>query len=190
MDCLELIIADHNRGRGLFKRWKAAHERDDVESMKLLTAKIAEELTIHMTIEEELFYPAVRGETDDIADTIYEGIEEHHVGKTVLQELVLLEPGTDVWTAKTKVLIEVTEHHMDEEEQDMLPKVRGATDGDCRERLGTKMANRKVQLGAPPVEKALDLTKAELDELARTQEIPGRSKMKKQELALTVDPRG
>ena len=43
---------------------------------------------------------------------------------------------------------------------------------------------------SPPVEMALDLTKAELEELAKTQEIPGRSKMKKDELALTVDPRG
>ena len=190
MDCLDLIIADHNRGRGLFKRWKDAHERDDMESMKLLTTKIVEELTIHMTIEEEIFYPAVRGETEEIAETIYEGIEEHHVGKTVLTELTQMEAGSEEWQAKVKVLIEVTEHHMDEEESDMLPKVRTATDSDTRTRLGTKMADRKVQLGAPPVEMALDLTKAELEELAKTQEIPGRSKMKKDELAMTVDPRG
>lgn len=190
MDCIELIIADHNRGRGLFKRWKDAHERGDMESMKLLTTKIVEELMIHMTIEEEIFYPSVRGETEEIAETIYEGLEEHHVGKNVLTELSRMAPEGEEWQAKVKVLIEVTEHHMDEEESDMLPKVRAATDDDCRERLGVKMADRKVQLGFPPVEVALDLSKAELDELAKTQEIPGRSKMKKEELAMTVDPRG
>ena len=51
------------------------------------------------------------------------------------------------------------------------------------------LAARKVQLGAPPIEIALDLTKAELEEKARQQAIPGRSKMDKEHLAAAVDPR-
>jgi hemerythrin superfamily protein len=190
MDCLDLIIADHNRVRGLFKRWTAAHERKDAESMKLLATKIVDELRIHMAIEEEIFYPAVRGESAEISETIFEGVEEHHVAKVLVQELAECEPEGDAWEAKVKVLIESVEHHADEEESDMLPKVRSKTDADQRERLGTRLADRKVQLGAPPVEMALDLSVEELKTLATKQEIPGRSKMKKPELALTVDPRG
>jgi len=190
MDCLELLTADHNRVRGLFKRCNDADERDDVESMRLLTKKIVDELKIHMTIEEEIFYPAVRGESEEISETVYEGVEEHHVAKVIVEELAAMESEGDTWKAKVKVLIESVEHHADEEEDDMFPPVRSKTTAEQRERLGARLEKRKVELGAPPLERALDLTKAELDELARNQEIPGRSKMKKKELAATVDPRG
>jgi hemerythrin superfamily protein len=190
MDALELLTADHNRVRGLFKRWKAAEERDDTEAMKLLTTKIVEELLIHMTIEEEIFYPAVRGESEEIRETVFEGVEEHHVAKVLVQELADMPPGGEEWTAKVKVLIESVEHHADEEEQDMFPPVRSKTVADQRERLGARLEQRKVTLGAPPMEVALDLTMEELKEKAKEQEIPGRSKMKKEELAATVDPRG
>lgn len=160
-----------------------------MESMKLLTAKIVEELQIHMTIEEEIFYPAVRGESDEISDTVYEGVEEHHVAKVLVEELAGMKPEGDEWKAKVKVLMEAVEHHADEEESDMFPPVRSKTTAEQRESLGTRLEKRKVELGAPPPEMALDLTMEELTELAKTQEIPGRSKMKKAELAATVDPR-
>ena len=190
MDCLELLTADHNRVRGLFKRFKDAEESDDTATMQLVATKIVEELQIHMTIEEEIFYPAVRGESEEIKDTVYEGVEEHHVAKVLVEELAAMAPESDQWKAKVKVLIESVEHHADEEESDMFPPVRNKTSAEQRERLGARLGRRKVELGAPPVEMALDLTKAELEELAKKQEIPGRSKMKKPELAATVDPRG
>jgi len=190
MDCLDLLTADHNRVRGLFKRFKDANEKDDMETMRLVAPKIVDELNIHMTIEEEIFYPAISGKSEEISDTVYEGVEEHHVAKVLVSELQGMQPEGDEWIAKVKVLIESVEHHADEEESDMFPPVRSKTSADQRERLGTRLEARKVELGAPPMDLALDLTKAELDELAKTQEIPGRSKMKKDELAATVDPRG
>jgi hemerythrin superfamily protein len=190
MDCLDLLTADHNRVRGLFKRCKDAEERDDIESMRLLTTKIVEELKIHMTIEEEIFYPAMRGESEEISDTVYEGVEEHHVAKVLVEELAGMESDGEEWKAKVKVLIESVEHHADEEESEMFPPVRSKTTAEQRESLGMRLAKRKVELGAPPVELALDLSMEELKSLASAQEIPGRSKMKKEELALTVDPRG
>src|SRR4051812_16211691 len=117
MDCLDLLTADHNRVRGLFKRCTSAEERDDIESMRLLTAKIVEELQIHMTIEEEIFYPVVRGESEEISEAVYEGVEEHHVAKVLVEELAAMEPEGETWKAKVKVLIEAVEHHADEEEQ-------------------------------------------------------------------------
>jgi len=190
MDCLDLLTADHNRVRGLFKRFKDAESSDDMETMKLVTTKIVDELLIHMTIEEEIFYPAIKPESEEVKDTVLEGVEEHHVAKELVDELSQMDPSAEEWPAKVKVLIEAVEHHADEEESDMFPPVRSKTSPEQRESLGTKLANRKVELGAPPMEMALDLTKAELEELAKKQEIPGRSKMDKQELAATVDPRG
>ena len=189
MDAVELLIADHNRVRGLFKRFRNAKKNDDMPTMREIAPKIVDELTIHMAIEEELFYPAISGRSGEITYTVYEGVEEHHVAKVLVEELSAMAPEGDEWIAKVKVLIESVEHHIDEEESDMFPPVRSKTSADQRERLGTRLADRKVKLGAPPMEMALDLTMEELRSMASVQEIPGRSKMTKDELAATVDPR-
>ena len=60
MDALQLLTADHNRVRGLAARFTAAHEADDHEAAATLAAGIMRELEVHTTIEEEVFYPAVR----------------------------------------------------------------------------------------------------------------------------------
>ena len=188
MDCLDLLTADHNRVRGLFKRFKDAESSDDMETMKLVTAKIVEELLIHMAIEEEIFYPAIKPESEEVKDTVLEGVEEHHVAKNLVEELSDMEPNGEEWAAKVKVLIEAVEHHAEEEETEMFKEVRKEISADERDALGEQLASRKLELGAPPP--PVDLSKAELEELAKNQEIPGRSKMGKDELALTVDPRG
>ena len=189
MDCLDLLTADHNRVRGLFKRFKDAESADDMETMKLVTAKIVEELLIHMAIEEEIFYPSIKPESEEIKDTVLEGEQEHHVAKHIVEELAEMEPNGEEWAAKVKVLIEAVEHHAEEEEEEMFKAVRKETSEDDRVALGERLAARKVELGAPPLEEALDLTMEELKAKAKEQEIPGRSKMGKEELAATIDPR-
>jgi hemerythrin superfamily protein len=189
MDALELLTADHNRVRGLFKRFKDAEEKDDTATMHEVASKIVEELKIHTTVEEEIFYPAIKDASDEIKDIVDEGLQEHHVAKTLLDELPTVEVGSDEWTAKVKVLIESVEHHAEEEEKEMFPPVRSKTDSATRDSLGEQLAARKVELGAPPMELALDLTLEELKDLASKQEIPGRSKMDRDELLITVDPR-
>jgi hemerythrin-like domain-containing protein len=189
MDCLDLLTADHNRVRGLFKRFKDAESSDDMATMTLVTTKIVEELLIHMAIEEEIFYPAIKPESDQVKDTVLEGVEEHHVAKDLVVDLAETDPTAEEWPAKVKVLIEAVEHHADEEESEMFTEVRKELSEDERVQLGERLAARKVELGAPPLEEALDLTMEELKSKAKEQEIPGRSKMKKEELAATVDPR-
>jgi len=189
MDAVELLTADHNRVRGLFKRFKDAQGSDDAATMQEVAAKIVEELTVHTTIEEEIFYPAVTGCSEEIKDVVEEGWQEHLVAKRIIEELGQCEMGSDPWIAKVKVLIESVEHHADEEEQEMFPKVRSAVDDAVRTDLGVQLTERKKSLGAPTMEDAVDLTMEDLKAKAREQEIPGRSKMNKDELAATVDPR-
>jgi hemerythrin superfamily protein len=187
MDALTLLTADHNRVRGLFARFKEAKESENTLTMRDIATRIGEELEIHTTIEEEIFYPEVTGLSDEVHDLVNEGLEEHHVAKTLLAELAAIEPGGEDWVAKVTVLIEAVEHHAEEEEQEMFPGIRSAMDTEGRDALGERLQDRKLQLGAPPP--AIDLSKAELESKAREQVIPGRSKMSKSELALTVDPR-
>jgi hemerythrin superfamily protein len=189
MDSLDLLTGDHNRVRGLFSRFKDAKEADDLETMTALSAKILEELQVHTTIEEEIFYPALHDATEEIHESITEGYEEHHAAKSTMVEIAAMAPNTEDWAAKVTVLIEMVEHHAEEEESNLFPKVRTATDPAQREDLAEQMEARKIELGAPTSADAASMTKEQLAELAKDQAIPGRSTMDQDELARTVDPR-
>ncbi|QGG96374.1 hemerythrin domain-containing protein [Actinomarinicola tropica] len=188
MDALALLTADHNRVRGLFARFEEAKEAEDVALMADLCQQIFTELEVHTSIEEDIFYPEVRDESEDLQEVVDEGIEEHHVVDVLMEEMKALEPGSDEWVAKMTVLIENVEHHAEEEESEMFPEVRSQTSAEFLDSMAEKLESRKKQLGAPTLADKIDLTKAELDEKAKEQQIPGRSKMDHDELAATVAP--
>jgi hemerythrin superfamily protein len=189
MDALNLLVADHNRVRGLFERFKRAKDADNTSEMSSLASMIFTELDVHTTIEEEIFYPWAHDLTQEISETVDEGIQEHHVVKVLMKELGGLNAGTDDWVAKMTVLIENVEHHAEEEETELFPKVRSHTKAAAREQLSNALDDRKGQLGAPVLADTMDLTDDRLRELATEQAIPGRSKMEHDELAATVSPK-
>lgn len=187
MDALSLLTADHNRVRGLFALFTAAHDQGNLEEARGIVQRIANELTVHTSIEESTFYPAIRDMNDELAEMVAEALEEHGVAKNLLQEIEAVGDG-EAWVAKAQVLVESVEHHAEEEEREMFPKVRSACDTARLEELGVALEDAKKQLGAPTLQDKIDLTDETLRELAREQQIPGRSKMDHEELAATVAP--
>jgi len=189
MDAIMLLIGDHNQVRGLFKRFKTADEAGDTETAAKLSAQIIKELEVHTKIEEVHFYPACReAGVEGLEDIVDEGMQEHHVVDVLIDEIKALEPDADEWSAKMKVLIENVEHHAEEEEKDMFPKCRRPLGAEKLKELAEKMDGLKKQMGAPTFKDKIDLTEATLEELAKKQEIPGRSSMSKEELAAAVAP--
>lgn len=188
MDALKLLTADHNRMRGMFTRFTAAQEAEDPTQMGELCEKIFRDLEVHTTIEEEIFYPGVHDLSEEIGDTVDEGIEEHHVVKVLMSEIRELPVGADDWVAKMTVLMENVQHHIEEEESELFSSVRSEMDADTLSDLAEQLEDKKRELGAPTVADKIDLTKSDLDELAKEQEIPGRSNMDHEELAATVAP--
>lgn len=188
MDALTLLTADHNRVRGLFTRFSQAQQAEDPATMAELGEQIARELDVHTTIEETVFYPWARTLSDEIATTVDEGIEEHHVAKVLLDEIAGLTPGDDDWTAKMSVLIENVEHHAEEEESEMFPKISSAAGGRDLDGVADDLEAKKAELGAPVLADKVDLTTEELRRMASDQAIPGRSSMDHDELAATVSP--
>ena len=188
MDALMLLTADHNRVRGLFQRFEEAKEDRSTSEMSRLASTVFEELVVHTTIEEEIFYPWARDLSEEIAETVEESLQEHHVVKMLMDEANALEPASDEWTAKLKVLMENVEHHAEEEEQEQFPKVAEASGDDQREQLAARLEARKAELGAPTMADKSDLSTTALRQLAREQQIPGRSSMNREELAATVSP--
>lgn len=186
MDAIKLLVADHNRVKGLFTRYQKARNEGRLHEARGLAVKIGIELTVHTTIEEEVFYPLVRGMSDELAEAVDEGVQEHHVVNVLLNEIDELKPGTDEWNAKLTVVIESVEHHVEEEENEMFPKVRSHSHAEEREEIGHLLEQNKRELGAQTVANKSSLSKAELMKRATEQQIPGRSSMDRDELAATV----
>ena len=180
MNAVDLLIQDHQVVRGLFQKFQSAQEAEDDAQMTELGAQIFQELEVHTTIEEEIFYPAVRDGVEDSDETVDESEQEHHVVDVLIGEMRDLRAASDDWVAKMTVLIENVEHHAEEEEQEMFP--------DCREQLGEERLDRlgEEMEARQRTAKADGVTKDELYEKAKAQGVEGRSEMTKDELAEAV----
>ncbi len=115
------LKADHKKVKGLFKKFESARDR---RVKKTIVAEVLEELGIHATLEEELFYPAVRAVIKDKEGIMEEADEEHHVAKVLIAELEGMNGSESHYDAKFTVLAENVRHHIKEEEGEMLPKAQ------------------------------------------------------------------
>lgn len=139
-DAITLLKADHAMVNQLFDQFEKA--RNSTQKTKL-AQEICRELTVHTTIEEELFYPAVReaSKEDELLD---EAEVEHASAKDLIEQIESGGPDEELWDAKVKVLGEYIRHHVKEEESELFPAVR-KTDLDLRE-LAQRLAARKQEL--------------------------------------------
>ena len=141
MHAITMLTEDHKKVRTMLKDGEDTTEQA-VKTRTELLAKLAEELRVHETIEEEIFYPALEehAKTKDIA---LEGYEEHHVVDGILEELDSTPVEDDTWSAKFAVMKENLEHHIEEEEGEMFKTARSVFDRDELERLGARMSELK-----------------------------------------------
>src|SRR4051812_18135535 len=156
-DGLQLLASDHRKVEGLFA---AFEEASGASAKEKLVRRICTELKIHSQIEEEIYYPAIRGKVEE--DALDEAYVEHDSAKLLINELEAAEPDESFYDAKVKVLSELIEHHVKEEEKqrDNLFQQTRAADIDLQA-LGARLAARKAELteragaeGLPPAEAA------------------------------------
>jgi len=139
-DAITILRADHKLVDELFKQYEKT--RADTRKQTLVD-QICAELTAHTTVEEEIFYPAVRGAIKD-ADIMDEADVEHASAKELIAQLQAGKPGDDHYDAKVKVLGEYIRHHVKEEQNEMFPKAK-KTKLDMME-LGSQIETRKGEL--------------------------------------------
>jgi len=156
-DGLQLLAADHRKVEGLFESFEKA---SGTSAKEKLVRQICTELKIHAQIEEEIYYPAIRGKVEE--GDLDEAYVEHDSAKLLINELEAAEPDESYYDAKVKVLSELIEHHVKEEEKqrDNLFQQTRAADIDL-EALGERLVARKAELlakaegeGLPPAEPA------------------------------------
>jgi hypothetical protein len=109
-DAIALLKHDHDEVEALFEKFESARSG----SKQALAEKICTELKIHTLIEEEIFYPALRGKIED--DLLDEGYVEHDGAKVLINDIMAGGAGDEFYDAKVKVLSEEIEHHVKEEE--------------------------------------------------------------------------
>ena len=147
-EAVELIKSDHRKVEQLFREFEEAGDRA-YKTKQELVGQIVEELEVHATIEEEIYYPAVEAKArKDGKELVAEAVEEHHVVKILLGELGSMSSEDEAFDAKVTVLMENVRHHVEEEEGELLPQSEKILGTDDLTRLGEQMAARKQQLGA------------------------------------------
>jgi len=152
-DAIALLKADHRKVEDLFEKFEKAR---DGERKKALAKEICTELCVHATIEEEIFYPACKGEVED--NLMSESYVEHDGAKVMIAELLASSPDDEFYDAKMTVLSEEIKHHVKEEERPREGVFAQVREGDVDlAALGDRMAARKKELlakfkaeGLPP----------------------------------------
>jgi hemerythrin superfamily protein len=144
MDAIALLKQDHRTVEDLFEQFEKAG--GDGQKQKL-AQQICLELSVHASIEEEIFYPACEGKVED--DLLKEAFVEHDGAKVLIAEIMAGSPGDEFYDSKVKVLQEQIEHHVEEEEKRMeglFSQARKA--GLDMDALGAELASRKQELTA------------------------------------------
>ena len=148
-DAIVLLKDDHKQIRKVFRDFQAAGEVATGRKGTLVKRMI-ELLTQHTYIENEVMYPRVRALLPELEDDVLESYEEHHVADVLVMELANMRPTDERFDAKTTVLIENVQHHMDEEEQDWFPKVREGLGRKQLQEIGAEMVAAKKKAPKKP----------------------------------------
>ena len=150
-DATVLLQRDHADVKKLFRQYeKLADAEADGEERQALAMQICQMLTVHATIEEEIFYPAAReAEVED--DLLDEAEVEHASAKDLIAQIHAMDPHDDLYDAKVKVLGEYIDHHVKEERNEMFPKARAARKLDLvamRDEIEARKEELMAELGA------------------------------------------
>jgi hemerythrin superfamily protein len=140
-DIVELILVDHKPLKELIKILKKP-DGDDVLRFEAFET-FAPLLLAHAEPEEMSLYEFMKKDKEMLVDAL-EGDTEHSLASQLIDEIRATED-KNLWSAKVKVLAEMVEHHIKEEEGSMLPDFRKTTTLEERILLGDEYSQLKSQ---------------------------------------------
>jgi hemerythrin-like domain-containing protein len=143
-NAITMLKSDHATVKRLLRELESTTERA-VKQRESLVSEIEREIKLHSQLEEEIFYPAFKAKTEntDAEDLFYEAAEEHHVVDMVLPALKAANPKSHEFGAKAKVLKDLVEHHIREDETQMFAQARSLFSDEQLRELGDLMQERK-----------------------------------------------
>ena len=140
IDPVQMLVMDHKSVAGLFEQYDRTQDRQARQGVR---TEICLDLTIHATLEEEIFYPAVRRHLQKEGEQFVENaLKEHRAIKGLIQELQGMEPGTELFTNRLHALRDTVQDHVYKEEHRIFPQANSLP---LRE-LALAMDARRAQL--------------------------------------------
>lgn len=139
---VEMLKDDHKTVEDLFKRFESAGE-GAIEEKRTIRDRVVKELSVHAHIEEVVFYPATKEARGGTEDMVQEALQEHAKAKEALRELSMLEPDDPQFDAIMAQLVKDVRHHVDEEENEMFPKVTEVLSSQELSELGDRLQEAK-----------------------------------------------
>ncbi|MGP6429282.1 hemerythrin domain-containing protein [Pseudomonas paraglycinae] len=147
MNAIDLLKTDHEKVKGILNQLSESTDRALKKRAELLD-KLELEISIHTQLEEQILYPAFKeagGKEQD--EMYYEAKEEHRtVDSLVLPDLKSTDPSTPEFAGRVKVVKELLEHHIEEEETEMFPQAKKLLGNAKLEELGKEMEVMKASL--------------------------------------------
>lgn len=141
MDVIDLILEDHKPLKELINTLKGDAE---FEEKFLCFEEFAPLLTMHAKPEEQTVYVYMKS-TKDAREEGFEGDVEHGLADQLVEEIKRTDD-EDLWMARVKVLAELVEHHIEEEEKELLPKYKEISDLEEREEIAVHFMKLKEDL--------------------------------------------
>jgi len=143
----KLLVADHEKAERLFDEIESA---DSTAQRLSLVAQLDAELTRHMQIEETILYPFIRDEVPGGTDMVSEANQEHDEAKQVLAVVASLDPASPDFPGRLKELKKLVNHHVKEEEHDVLPKMEESVDDTRLRTLRSRLEQAKLDASPSP----------------------------------------
>jgi len=140
MDAVQMLLDDHKAVKQWFREYSDAGTR--IETKRDLANRILTSLEIHSKLEEEIFYPAVR----ELGSIVEHSYEEHRTVDQMIEQLKGMKVDEPRYDQLMREMRENVEHHMEEEESEMLPQAQQDLGSEEMDRLGQQMQQRRQQL--------------------------------------------
>ncbi len=145
MNAVKLLKKQHRQVKKLFHQ---AENASSPSACQKAAEEVCDQLAVHATIEEKIFYPeSMLAKTEDL---LREAVEEHLGAKRVIADLLATDASDPQYLTKVIVLKELIEHHVEEEEETLFPRIEKLLGDDTLEDMGTRMEALANELLAKP----------------------------------------
>jgi hemerythrin superfamily protein len=143
MNAIELLKAQHREVEELFGKFEGTSEGAE-KTRERLCQEIGDALAVHSEIEEKIFYP--ESKQDNTEQLLRESVEEHLAVKRELADIMKSDLDDPQFDAKMKVVKELVEHHVQEEENELFPLVAKSCSEEELDEMGTRMQEMAEEL--------------------------------------------
>jgi hemerythrin superfamily protein len=140
MNAITMLESDHRKVETLFTQLKS---EKDLLQRRALAEQVITELTLHTEMEETHFYPAAAKATPGSGELTAEAEKEHAEVKQVIAELERMQPEDAAYAGTMEKLEQLVQHHVEEEEGELFPKVAEALGSERLESIGAAMEELK-----------------------------------------------